>query len=74
MGDRCALNEHNWQYVGVRYRLGHRIAGSSAREVEYFDCYFCTRCRRREYTKLKLVHDSYQSVQHEATPMEADRG
>lgn len=65
--------EHNWQYAGVRYRIGHQLPGSSAHEVRYFECYFCSRCREREYTKLELVHDSYQRVRHQATPIEEDK-
>lgn len=64
--------DHSWSYAGVRYRMGHRCAGSSAHEVEYFDAYLCSRCGQRNYVRLPETHDSYQRVRHGATPLESN--
>lgn len=71
---RSGACEHAWNYGGVRYRVGRQLAGSSAHEVEYFDCYYCSKCLARNYSKLELTHDSYQRTRHAATPMPEGAG
>lgn len=60
---------HSWTYGGVRYRIGDRISGSSAHEINYFEAYYCQRCCERKFVKLEVTHDSYHAIRFGATPM-----
>lgn len=69
-GRRAQPCDHLWCYAGVRYELGHRLPGSSAREVLYFDAYFCQRCLERTYVRTTFTGSSYDQILFGATPKE----
>lgn len=63
---------HQWVYRGVVYRTGRQIGGSSAREISYYDCYFCKRCLGTRTRQLDVTHDSYQRIRFDAKPAPDD--
>jgi|GEM_PF-1890925 len=64
-GQTC---EHRFEYRGVVYRVGHQLAGSGARHVSYYDCYFCSRCLETRIDKLDCESDTYTDLKFGATP------
>lgn len=65
-GETC---DHRFEYRGLVYQVGARLAGSSAHAIHYFDAYYCTRCLAQQFKRNELEHDSYQQIRHGATPM-----
>ena len=62
------LCEHSYVYGGVRYLIGHQLAGGNAKRREYFDWYFCWKCRHKEYELLEHHDDTYDELKFGATP------
>lgn len=60
--------DHHFDYVGLRFEVGARRAGSSAHDVHYFESYRCRRCLEAKNIKLGETHDSYQPIRYGATP------
>lgn len=65
-------HEHNYVYQGVVYAFGIRLPGSGAKEVHYYDRYYCTGCVACQYQRLDFVGSSYDQIKFNATP--APRG
>lgn len=61
-------HEHHYEYSGVVYTLGGKRPGSGAREVLYYDRYFCSACLDCVYHRLPTTSDSYGAVLFNATP------
>lgn len=60
---------HHFEYRGMVYQVGGRLAGSSAHTIRYFDAYYCSDCLAQQFRRTELEHDSYQAIRHGATPM-----
>lgn len=61
--------EHKFTYAGIKYELtNNRYPGSGAREVQYFDFFFCEKCLEKKYVKLDCVTTSYDKIQFGAAP------
>ncbi len=61
--------DHRFEYRGMVYQVGGRLAGSGARTIIYFDAYYCSGCLAQQFRRTELEHDSYQPILHGATPM-----
>lgn len=61
-------HEHNYVYGGVVYVFGDRLPGSGARQVRYYDRYYCAGCLDYQYQRLDFVGSSYDEIRFNATP------
>lgn len=59
---------HDFVFVGIRYEVGDRLPGSSAREITYFESYRCRHCLTVDNFRLRESHDSFQPIRFGATP------
>lgn len=63
------LHDHKFIYGGVKYKDGQTsMAGTGAREREYFDWFFCEFCLENKFTRLNYESDTYAKVEFNATP------
>ena len=53
--------EHNYQYKGLEWKESkHERAGTGARDVDYYDTYFCTKCLAKEHQYKGALTNTYE--------------
>lgn len=72
MGDKP--HSHSYTYAGVVYQVvTYPTPGTGARDVLYYDHYFCQQCLDHQYQKLVGRSTTYEPIRHNATPMPEGR-
>lgn len=66
--------DHDWEYEGVRFKIGHQLSGSSARSRAYYDSYFCKKCLEHKYIPLNEWDNTFYTVRFNARPMPSGSG
>lgn len=51
--------QHNFQFKGVVYSKGSSRPGTDARNMDYEDSFFCTKCLVQKYTNKRSEGSSY---------------
>lgn len=51
--------EHQWEFLGVVYSDDGFMAGSSAMERKYEDCFYCKKCLQREYKNPRVIGNNF---------------
>lgn len=60
---------HEYAHQGLVYRFSSRNRpGSGARDVQYWDAYFCARCLAMEYRNRRVHGNSYERAIDGAVP------
>jgi hypothetical protein len=68
---RESSNPHVWVYRGVGFYVTDKLLpGSGAKDIEYYDVYFCSRCTALITTKLEANSSSYEPIRYNATPVQ----
>lgn len=69
MGIEIRTCEHVFTYGGVKYEIDETPrAGTSARDVNYYDWFYCTRCAEPKLIRLKAKSNTYEPTRFNATP------
>lgn len=74
--ENCSLDGHDYRYGGVKYDLAHKISGSDAYRVYYYDWFYCRRCLIGNYNRLEYEGSAslynVDQIKFGATPMEKE--
>lgn len=62
--------EHKYVYVGIVFKIdNYPLPGSSAKEITYFDKYFCEKCLNIRHIELNDKSNTYNGIKYDAKPM-----
>lgn len=65
---------HEYVYGGVKFRIGHKLMGSAARAVFYYDWFYCSKCLEDKFRRLSYKTNTYEDIRNNATPLPFEHG